>query len=338
MDNDIENVAKTLVSNFKGILAADESMGTIEKRFASIGISNTDENRRSYRELLFTAPGVEEYISGVILFDETIRQSSSEGVPFPKLLSDRGIIPGIKVDEGKIDFPDHPGESITKGIEGLKERLDEYKKLGAKFTKWRAVIAIGPGIPSQECIEANTIELCKFAQITQDAGMVPIVEPEVLMDGDHDIIRCEDITRATLTTLFAHLKEYQVNLRGLLLKPNMILPGKKYSGEQVSSGTIATVTLSAFERTIPPEVPGIVFLSGGQSPEEATVNLNAINQKKDGLPWELSFSYGRALQEPVLKTWNGDNANKNIAQATFLKRAKLNSLARKGEYTPDLEK
>ena len=320
----MEETAKQLVSNCKGILAADESLGTIEKRFTLINIPNTKENRKSYRELLFTTLGIEDYISGVILFKESL--------PLSSILLEKGITPGVKVDEGKIDFPNHPGESITKGLDGLKERLEEYIKYGVKFTKWRAVIAIGPGIPTPECIEANAIELCQFAQISQEAGLVPIVEPEVLMDGDHDIIKCEDITRVTLTTLFAHLKGYNVNLKALLLKPNMILPGKGYTGEKVTPEVVAEVTLPAFARTVPSDVPGIVFLSGGQSPEEATINLNAINQKKGNSPWELSFSYGRALQEPVLKTWMGKPENKEAAQEVFLERAKANYLARQGKY------
>jgi fructose-bisphosphate aldolase, class I len=320
----MEETARQLVAYYKGILAADESLGTIEKRFSAIGIPNTEENRKAYRELLFLTPGVEQYISGVILFKESL--------PLASLLVEKGIIPGVKVDEGKIDFPDSPGESITQGLVGLKERLEEYKKFGVKFTKWRSLIAIGPGIPSQLCIEANMGDLCKFAQISQEAGLVPIVEPEVLMDGDHDIIKCEDITRATLTTLFAFLRDNKVNLKALLLKPNMILPGKGYTGEKVTPETIAEVTLSAFQRTVPPEVPGVVFLSGGQSPEEATVNLNVINQKKANAPWELSFSFGRALQEPVLKAWAGKVENVKVAQEAFLERAKANFLARQGTY------
>ena len=320
----MEETARLLVANFKGILAADESLPTIQKRFESVGIANSEENRRAYRELLFSTPGVEEYISGVILFKESL--------PLAPILIEKGIIPGIKVDEGKVDFPDHSGEFVTQGIGGLKERLEEYKKYGVKFTKWRAVITIGLEIPSQECIEANVIELCKFTQISQEAGLIPIVEPEVLMEGDHDLTRCEDVTRATLTTLFVHLRKYSVNLRALLLKPNMILSGKDYAGEKVSPNAIAEATVATLKRTVPQEVPGIVFLSGGQNPEEATINLNAINLKKDNSPWELSFSFGRALQEPVLKSWAGKVENVIIAQKAFLERARANWLARQGKY------
>lgn len=329
MDAILSGVAKKLVSGNKGILAADESLPTIQKRFEAVKLENSEENRRSYRELLFSTPNIEEFISGVIMFEESL--------PLAKILEEKGIIPGVKVDKGKIDLPNFPGETYTQGLDDLKIRLEDYKSKGAKFTKWRAVIGMGAGIPTQEAIEVNVLEQCIFALLSQQAGLVPIVEPEVLMEGNHDIIKCEDITRAVLTLLFAKLQEYKVDLEGLLLKPNMVLPGKD-SEVKSTPEEIGEVTVSTLKRTVPKEVPGIVFLSGGQSAEEASMNLNAINLKKGDAPWELSYSFGRALQDSVLKTWIGRPENKESAQKVFYHRAKMNFLARQGKYTPDAEK
>ena len=332
---DLQKIAKSLVSPTKGILAADESLGTIKKRFEAVGIESTEENRRSYREILFTTLGIEEFISGVILFDETIKQKTSDGKPFADLLKEKGVIPGIKVDTGKVDMANFPGEKITEGLDGLSERLEEYKKLGAKFSKWRAQINIGEDIPSLTCISANSESLARFAAISQEAGLVPIVEPEVMIKGEHDIERCQEVTASVLQNLFLELKEHKVFIEGILLKINMVLPGDKCS-EQAVPQEIAEETLSLFEKFIPSKVPGIVFLSGGQKFQQATENLNAMNQKGK-FPWQLSFSYGRALQAPALKIWAGDNENKEPAQKAFLKRAKLNSLARQGKYRKEME-
>jgi fructose-bisphosphate aldolase class I len=315
-------------------LAADESEGTIKKRFDTIGVESTEENRRFYRELLFTTPGVEEFISGVIMFDETIRQKDLNGKPFPLLLSEKGIIPGIKVDKGAKDMAGFPGEKITEGLDGLRERFEEYKGLGAKFSKWRAVITIGEGIPTQVCIDTNAEALARFAALSQEAGLVPIVEPEVLMDGGHDIVTCEKATYQTLKSVFNALSRHKIYTSGMLLKPNMILPGK--DSEKAPPEKIADSTLRIFKEVLPPELPGVVFLSGGQGPQEATSNLNALNAK-DQAVWQLSFSYGRALQEPVLKAWAGSAENKETAQKAFYHRAKKNGLARMGKYTPESE-
>jgi len=331
----LESVARALVAPGRGILAADESSGTIMKRLQSIQVESTEENRRAYRELLFTTPGVESFISGVILFDETIRQSSRDGKPFPDLLTERGMIPGIKVDKGAVDLPEHPGEKITEGLDGLRARLDEYRDLGARFTKWRAVIDIGPDVPSLYAINANAQLLALFAAYSQEAGLVPIVEPEVLMDGDHSIERCEAVTSVTLQAVFNELANANVELEGLLLKPNMVLPGKKHE-RQASAVEVAEATVRTLKRIVPAAVPGIVFLSGGQSPAQATENLNAINALGD-MPWELSFSYGRALQEPPLTRWGGDASRVPEAQRAFYQRAMLNGAARAGEYAPDME-
>jgi fructose-bisphosphate aldolase class I len=334
--HELESVARALVSNGKGILAADESFGTIKKRFDSINVTSTEENRRAYRELLFTTPDVEAFISGVILFDETIRQATRDGAPFPQVLARVGIIPGIKVDKGAKDLAGFPGEKVTEGLDGLRDRLAEYRELGARFTKWRAVITIGGGIPTRFCIDANAHALARFAALSQEAGLVPIVEPEVLMDGDHSIERCDEVTEATLKSVFFQLHEHRVLLEGMLLKPNMVLPGKE-SPRQASVAEVAEATVRCLRRAVPAAVPGIVFLSGGQSPELATEHLNAMNAIGDH-PWELSFSYGRALQEPPLKAWKGDPANVPAAQKRFYHRAECNGAARYGRYTRDMEK
>jgi len=332
---ELASVARALVARGKGILAADESSGTIKKRLASIDLQSTEENRQVYRDLLFTSPGVEEYISGGILFDETIRQQALDGRPFPTVLAGRGIMPGIKVDKGTVPLPGAPAEKLTEGMDGLRARLEEYRGLGARFTKWRAVITIGDGIPSRYCIDANAQALALFAAYCQEADLVPIVEPEVLMDGDHSIGRCEAVTRATLESVFQHLSRAGVLLEGMLLKPNMVISGK---GNERQAGVqeVAEATARTLLRTVPAAVPGIVFLSGGQSPEQATEHLSAMN-RLGRFPWELSFSYGRALQEYSLKAWRGEPRNVPQAQQIFAERSRLNSLARSGEYSREME-
>jgi len=331
----LQTTATALVAPGKGILAADESTGTIQKRLAGIDVESTEESRRAYRRLLFTTDGVESFVSGVILFDETIRQATDDGVPFPKLLADRGIIPGIKVDRGAKSMAGQEGERVTEGLDGLRDRLTEYSALGAQFAKWRAVITIGDGIPSRACIDANAHALARYAALCQEADIVPIVEPEVLMDGPHSMARCEDVTTGVLRSVFSALGEQRVVLEGTLLKPNMVVPGSE-SGQTATPEEIATATIRCFRRAVPAAVPGIVFLSGGQSPEEATANLNAMNTA-EGLPWELSFSYGRALQQPVLAAWQGEPANVPAAQKAFYRRAELNGAARRGKYAPEME-
>jgi fructose-bisphosphate aldolase class I len=332
---DLESTARALVAEGKGILAADESSGTIKKRFDSIGVESTEENRRAYRDLLFTTEGVEEFISGVILYDETIRQSSADGTPFPKLLADRGIIPGIKVDKGAKPLAHASEETITEGLDGLRERLEEYRELGARFTKWRAVITIGKGIPSEYCTWTNAHALARFAALSQEAGLVPIVEPEVLMDGDHSIYTSYRVTTHTLRAVFTELYDQRVVLEGMLLKPNMVLSGYD-APEQASADEVAEKTLRSFRHVVPAAVPGIVFLSGGQTDEDATAHLNAMNARGPH-PWQLSFSYGRALQAPALKAWRGDAANVREAQQAYYRRAKFNSAARSGSYAPEME-
>src|SRR3990172_8875281 len=316
---ELESVARSLVAEGKGILAADESLPTIEKRFQGIGLASTEENRRAYRELLFTTLGVSEFISGVILFDETIRQKARDGTPFPQVLARQGIVPGIKVDTGAKPLPGFPGEKITEGLDGLRERLSEYRKMGARFAKWRAVIAIGDGIPTACCLKGNAHALARYAALCQEADLVPIVEPEVLMDGPHAIERCEEATTAALTLVFSELLEQRVALEGTLLKPNMVLSGKECP-KQANAAEVAGATVRTLRRTVPSAVPGIVFLSGGQSPEQATLHLSAMNALGRH-PWELSFSYGRALQDPVLKTWKGDPANVAAARRAHYHRA-----------------
>jgi fructose-bisphosphate aldolase, class I len=332
---ELERTARALVAPGKGILAADESTGTIKKRFDSIGVESTEENRRIYREMLFTTPEMEEFISGVIMFDETIRQSTADGVPFPKVLESVGIIPGIKVDMGAKPLAGFPGETVTEGLDGLRERLAEYRELGARFTKWRGVITIGDGIPTQTCIDANAEALARFAGLSQEAGLVPIVEPETLMDGDHTIERHYDASRRTLEALFDRLFAHRVELTGTLLKTNMVLSGKS-AAEQAGVEEVATWTLRLLRECVPPAIPGIVFLSGGQTDEAATAHLSEMN-RIGGVPWELSFSYGRALQAPALKAWGGKADRLEAGQRAFYQRAKLNSAARSGRYTPDME-
>jgi len=335
MTQSLEAVARAMVAKGKGLLAADESFPTIEKRFKAIDLPSTEENRRAYRELLLTAPGIGDYISGVILFDETLRQRTADGTPFAKALLDAGVLPGIKVDKGAKALPFFAGEKFTQGLDGLRERLAEYRDLGAKFAKWRAVIAIDSDRPSQTCLDANANGLAAYAALCQEAGIVPIVEPEVLMDGDHSIDRCAEVTEATLTLVFAKLAACRVSLEGMILKPNMILPGKDCP-QQASVETVAQATVASLKRCVPAAVPGIMFLSGGQSEALATRHLNAMN-RLPGLPWELSFSYGRALQESALKTWGGSADRVERAAGAFIHRARCNSAARYGKYEAAME-
>ncbi len=334
-DTSLNQIAQAIVAPGRGILAADESTGTIKKRFDSIGVGSTEETRQTYREMLFTTEGVEEFISGVIMFDETIRQSSRDGTPFVEILEKKGIIPGIKVDKGAKDLAFAEGEKVTEGLDGLRERLAEYRQMGARFTKWRAVITIGDGIPSDTCLDVNAHALARYAALSQEQDLVPIVEPEVLMDGDHTIDRCEDVTRATLSRVFDTLKAQRVSYDGMLLKPNMVLSGKECP-TQAAVDEVAKRTVELFREVIPADVPGVVFLSGGQTDEDATAHLNAMNKLGD-LPWQLSFSYGRALQAPALKAWSGEDGKLEAGRKAFYKRAKLNGAARTGSYTPDME-
>ena len=334
----LNGTARAIVSPGKGILAADESSGTIKKRFDSINVESSEQNRRDYREMLFRTEGVEEFISGVILFDETIRQSGADGTPMVDVLTDRGIMPGIKVDSGAKALPGAPGETITEGLDGLRERLNEYGELGARFTKWRGVISIGPEIPSRYCIQTNAHALARYAALSQEAGLVPIVEPEVLMDGDHTIDRCLEVTESTLLEVFHEMGRQGVVLEGCLLKPNMVLSGKS-AGNRAGPEEVAQKTIACFKRTVPAAVPGIVFLSGGQSDEEATLNLNAINlEAGESAPWQLSFSYGRGLQAAPLQAWIGEAANVPAAQRAFYQRAFVTSAARQGIYKPEMKK
>jgi len=332
----LNETARAIVAEGKGILAADESDGTIKKRFDSIGVESTEETRRAYRDLLFTTEGVEEFISGVILFDETIRQSSAAGTPFPQLLESKGVIPGIKVDKGAKPLALAEGETVTEGLDGLRGRLEEYRDLGARFTKWRGVITIGKGIPSEYCIWTNAHALARYAALSQETGLVPIVEPEVLMDGDHTIERSFEVTSRTLHAVFTELRDQRVHPEGMLLKPNMVLSGYE-SSEQASHEEVAVETIRCFKRHVPAAVPGIVFLSGGQSDEDATANLNAMNAMGPH-PWQLSFSYGRALQAPALKAWGGKEENVEAAQRAYYHRAKMNSAARTGMYAAEMER
>ena len=332
---ELARIANAMVARNKGILAADESTGTIKKRFDGIRLDSTEEHRRLYRELLFTAPGAADSISGVILYDETIRQKTKEGTPFPDYLTKLGIIPGIKVDTGAKPLAGFPGETITEGLDGLRERLVDYHKLGARFAKWRAVIDIAAGIPTSFAIEANAHALARYAALCQENGIVPIVEPEILMDGGHSLERCEEVTDTVLQTVFNQLFEHRICLEGMVLKPNMVISGKK-AANRAAAPTVAEATVRCLKRHVPPAVPGIAFLSGGQSPTEATLHLSLMN-KLGPLPWALTFSYGRALQDSTLKAWGGAATNFAAAQKEFIKRAKLNGLATTGRYSADLE-
>jgi len=330
--------ANSLVADDKGILAMDESFPTCNKRFAKLGIPQTEEFRRAYRELIVTTPRLGESISGAILFDETIRQETKDGIPMIKVLINAGIIPGIKVDAGAKDLAGHSGEKITEGLDGLRERLNEYSKMGARFAKWRAVIIIGEGIPSRACIEANAQTLARYAALCQAAGLVPIVEPEVLMDGSHTMERCFEVTEEVLHVVFDQLYKQGVMLEGMILKPNMVVPGLTCSKQELAS-EVADATVKCLLRAVPAAVPGITFLSGGQSAELASARLNAMNViYKSKLPWELSFSFGRALQEPAMEIWNGKEANVTKAQQALYHRAKCNFAARRGEYNDTMER
>ncbi|MGN6733834.1 MAG: class I fructose-bisphosphate aldolase [Candidatus Binatia bacterium] len=331
----LESVAQAMVARGKGILAADESMGTIKRRFDSIKIESNENNRRAYREMLFATKGVEEAISGVILFDETIRTKTSDGTPFPELLAKKSIIPGIKVDKGPVDLPGFPAEVVTEGLDGLRGRLKEYKELGAKFAKWRAVITIGDGIPTYTCLQANGHALARYAALCQEAEIVPIVEPEVLLDGNHTIEQSQEVTEKTLRVTFNELFLQRVHLEGMILKPSMVVSGKD-DPRQAGVEEVAQRTIQCLKRTVPAAVPGIAFLSGGQSAVSATEHLNAMN-KLGPHPWQVSFSYARALQDPALKAWKGEAGNVTTAQRVFYHRAKMNSAARSGSYTPQME-
>jgi fructose-bisphosphate aldolase class I len=334
----MHDTARALVSPAKGILAADESTGTIEKRFDSIGVGSTEDARRRYRQLLFTTPGLGEHISGAILFDETIRQSADDGRRFIDVLRDAGVIPGIKVDTGAKALALFPGETVTEGLDGLRDRLAGYGGLGARFAKWRATIFVGDGLPTAGAIDANAHAMARYAALCQEAGIVPIVEPEVLMDGDHDLAACEAATGRTLDALYRALAGARVDLAGSLLKVNMIVPGKGCA-TQDDDATIAEATVRCLTAHVPAEVPGVVFLSGGMSDEQATSRLNEMNREGvgSGSPWQLSFSYGRALQAPALAAWGGDDANVEAAQAALAHRALMNGLARNGRYVADME-
>jgi len=331
---ELEQTAEAMVADGKGILAIDESFPTIKNRLDSINTESTETSRRAYRDLLITNPGGNAYISGMILFDETIRQSTADGTPFAEALDNQGIMTGIKVDTGAKELAGHPGEKVTEGLDGLRDRLAEYKKFGAKFAKWRAVITIGEGIPSLGCIEANVHALARYASLCQEAGIVPMVEPEVLMDGDHSIELCYEVTEATLKALFSELYKQGVSLEHTILKVNMVVSGKDCS-EQADVDDVAALTVNCLLNSVPASVPGIVFLSGGQSAEMATIHLNAMNATYAPLPWPLSFSYGRALQAPCLAAWQGKEENVEKAQAVLLHREKCNSRATHGEFTAE---
>jgi fructose-bisphosphate aldolase class I len=333
---DLAETARALVAEGKGILAADESDGTIKKRFDSIGVESTEDNRRAYRELLFATEGTEDYISGVILFDETIRQSASDGTPFPKLLESKGVIPGIKVDKGAKPLALAEGETITEGLDGLRERLAEYRELGARFAKWRATYSISEDEPSEYCVWTNAHALARYAALCQEAGLVPIVEPEVLQDGTHTLEQSRKATGRVLQALYTELHDQRIDYRGTLLKPNMVLSGYEAS-DRAGVDEVASATLACLYKHVPAAVPGIVFLSGGQTDEDATAHLNAMNARGPH-PWQLSFSYGRALQAPALKAWGGNPENVEAAQRAYYHRAKMNGAARTGMYAPEMER
>ena len=329
--------ARLLVAHDKGVLAMDESTTTCNERFAVLGIPQTVESRRSYRELLVTTPDLGDYISGAILYDETIRQQTADGISFVRVLTDAGIVPGIKVDTGAKDLAGGPGEKITEGLDGLRARFSEYSRMGARFAKWRAVFSIGPDLPSRSCIEANAQALARYAALAQEAGIVPVVEPEVLMEGDHDIATCRRVTEQVLHTVFGQIYTQHVIPEGMLLKPNMILPGL-VSPVQDAPDLVAAATVTSLFRAVPAAVPGVVFLSGGQSPELASARLNAMNKTYGSRPpWALSFSFGRALQQDALKAWKGDETNVRAAQDALIHRARCNHAARRGEYTAAVE-
>ena len=335
---ELMHTARKLVANDKGLLAMDESNPTCNKRFAKLGIPQTVEARRTYREWIVSTPGLGECISGAILYDETIRQQKKDGTPMVKALINAGIIPGIKVDAGAIDMAAHPGEKITEGLDGLRERLVEYFAMGARFAKWRAVITVGAGIPSRGCIQANAHALARYAALCQEAGLVPIVEPEVLMDGAHTLERCREVTEEVLRTVFDQLCAQRVVLEGMLLKPNMVLPGLACP-KQETVDEVAEATVNCFLRTVPAAVPGVAFLSGGQAAELASARLNAMNVGfKARLPWALSFSFSRAIQQPALDIWQGKEANVSAAQQALLHRARCNRAARRGEYGAAMER
>ena len=331
---ELERIARGMVAPGKGILAADESTGTIKKRFDAIAFESTEANRQLYREMLFASPGVAEAISGVIMYDETLRQKTRAGVPFPQHLAALGIIPGIKVDQGAKPLANFPNETVTEGLDGLRERLKEYHGLGARFAKWRAVIDIGAGFPTRFCIEANAHALARYAALCQEQGIVPIVEPEVLMDGDHSIEDCEAVTDEVLCETFRQLAGHRVHLEGIVLKPNMVISGKK-NAARATPEQVAEATVRCLRRWVSAAVPGIAFLSGGQSTTEATLHLSLMN--REPLPWKLTFSYGRALQDSALKAWGGKADKFEAGQREFMRRARLNGLAAKGAYTPDME-
>jgi len=333
----LESAAQAMVADGKGILAIDESNPTIKKRFDSIQAECTEENRRAYRELLITRPGIEEFISGMILFDETLRQSTSDGVPFPEAMAKKGIMPGIKVDKGAKDLALHSGEKVTEGLDGLRERLAEYRELGSPFAKWRAVITIGDNMPTAGCIQANAHALARYAALCQEAGLVPMVEPEVLLDGNHTIERCFEVSEATLKALFEALSEQRVLLEGTILKASMVLSGADCA-TRAGVEIVAEQTIACLKRSVPEALAGVVFLSGGQTPQEATAHLNAMNVMADNLPWKLSFSYSRALQAPALSAWAGSAANAKAAQDALYHRARLNSAATLGKYSETMEK
>ena len=335
---DLLDTAKALVAGDKGLLAMDESNPTCNKRFARLGIPQTEEARRAWRELIVTTPGLGECISGAILYDETIRQRKNDGTPFVKAITDAGIIPGIKVDTGAKDMAGHPGEKITEGLDGLRDRLKEYVQVGARFAKWRAVVVVGDGIPSRGCIEANAQALARYAALCQEAGLVPVVEPEVLMDGEHTLARCREVTEEVLRTVFNQLYTQCVMLEGMILKPNMVLPGLNCP-QQEDVDEVADATVRCLLRVVPAAVPGIAFLSGGQPSELASARLNAMNTRfAHKMPWALTFSFSRAIQQPALEIWSGQDANVEAAQQALLHRAKCNRAARRGEYNAAMEK
>lgn len=336
-DHELEKTIADLTAPGKGILAADESTGTIEKRLKNVGVVATEENRRAYRELLFSTPGVSDFISGVILYEETLKQCARDGTPFPQRLAAQGMVPGIKVDKGTVALARFPDETVTQGLDGLAARLDEYKQLGARFAKWRAVLRIGADIPSLRAITENAHALARYAALCQEQGLVPIVEPEVLMDGDHDLARSAAVTEQVLHAVFHALHQHRVTLEHMLLKPNMVVAGLTHQ-PQPQPAEVAAATLACLRRTVPAAVPGIFFLSGGLTDEAATAYLNALNAWPERQPWQLSFSYGRALQAAVLKAWRGAPANVPAAQQAFYKRARLNGAARRGRYRAELER